>query len=437
MESARLDDGRYAELVESLVESMLYGRKVLVRTLPRAGRTSLLHAVAIRYRSVAGFPPIHLGSGDGLSAGECVAELRASVSAHGTAAVLLDDWEEFLKKGSWQPRLNAVCVDGPNATAIGVLLTTRAPSRSSLRVGPESPLVDAVNEVRGLPPLSLEHSVRTLVDAGIPEEEATRIADVVGCHPEMILGAISGDLEGAARESALQIAAALGADGTSRLVELSRRPGLTLPLEAADERLVPAVHRVGDRVSVARGLLEGGLLDMLAASGSSWPEVPEASARRLAARLLAGAEPIWFDRYLVGAIPELLDMLDRVVRFCQGSTKMQGSTKTLRLLSGPARGAEREHLEVLRARIDGWQREGVSVFWHSVDARDIADLHARQVIYSDRVDGYSMPPADRIVGRVPPGNENDAYLSKAPAPRVRQAWERSTCWCCASTPSPH
>lgn len=425
------DDGRYAGLVESLVESMLYGRKVLIRTLPQGGRTALLDAVEARYRAVTGVDPLRVRPGGRIAPEDCVVRLRDVLAAHGTAAVLLDDWEDLLSEGGWQPRLNAVCVDGPEAPAVGVLITTRAASRSSLRMGPESPLVDAVNEVRGLPLLSLGGTVETLLAAGVSREEVTRLGAIAGCHPQLVRGVVGGDLEEASRDVALEVAAALGDDGVARLVELARKPGLTLPHEESDERLMPAIYRVGERVSLAGGLLDGGLLDMLAGSGASWPEQSGASLRRLTARLLGGVDPLWFDRYLVGALPELLDVLDGVV------PSLRGAGRTLRLLSGPPRSADQIHLPALKQRIDAWRRDGVVVCWHGVDMGDLSDLHARQVIYANRTDGYTMPPADRIIGRVPPGNENDAYLSRAPVRRVREAWKRSKCWCCAAPPNSH
>jgi hypothetical protein len=75
--------------------------------------------------------------------------------------------------------------------------------------------------------------------------------------------------------------------------------------------------------------------------------------------------------------------------------------------------------------------------WHAVDARDIAGLHDRQLLVVERVDGFHMPPADRVVGLVPPGNENDAYLARAPVSQMLRAWSRSRCYACSKRGTPH
>jgi hypothetical protein len=60
--------------------------------------------------------------------------------------------------------------------------------------------------------------------------------------------------------------------------------------------------------------------------------------------------------------------------------------------------------------------------WRAIHSTAYASLHSRQLVSPGRVDGYLVPPCDRITGRTLVVNETDAYLPRAPVAELAAAW---------------
>lgn len=423
-------------MIEDLAENLVYGRKVLVRALPNSGRSLLLEEVARRYAEVTGEQPIIVRPGDGQTPESVVRAVTREVRKVASAALLIDDWGYMMRSSPstpWQQRLNSLCVDGPLGNVVGVLLTASSGENLSQTGIPGSPLADAVHEVRGMPIPEAVDMVEQLRKHGVTLPRAEALVESFGGHTRLLEAAQSGDPREEVRRCMFQIAAKVGNEGASRILNLSRKPGLHLAYQPSDEHLVPAVYApFPGRTAVLPALHQAGLADLLPGSGDSWPASQSRSSDRLSARLMAGDDAYWFDRYMYSALPELLQTLNRV------SLTLNGRAMTLRLLSGSPRSpvGSTDATHVVSA-FSAFARRGLTVQWHWVDQRDIIPMHDRQLVFRSQTDGYHLPPADRIVGRVSPGNEVDAYLPRAPLGRMESAWSRSKCWACLSPSISH
>ncbi|HEY2042657.1 MAG TPA: hypothetical protein VGH11_08275 [Jatrophihabitans sp.] len=413
--------------MDDITEKLLYGQKILVRALPKSGRSTLLEAISRRYAEISGHDSVVVRYGDGQAPEMVVKQVEDRVAAASSAALLIDDWGNFLRsapKESWQPRLNNLCVDGPFARTIGVLMTASAAENLSRTAACGSPLVDAVHEVRGMPVPEASFVIEELEHRGLHRDSAQSLVEHFGGHRDLLRAAEEGDPEAQIRRSVLQVAAKVGHDGAARILDLGRKAGLHLARQSIDEFLVPAVYAPeAGRTALLPSLLDGGLVKLLPGAGDSWPSKQELSADRLLTRFMSGEDAFWFDRYLYSALPELLDVLRAVA--ASAFAEM-----TLRLLSGPPTAGFRP--EPVVAAFERFRADGLIVYWHQVAYGDIHPMHDRQLLFRSSIDGYHLPPADRIVGRVAPGNENDAYLARAPLGRMESAWRRSSCWACAS-----
>lgn len=143
-----LDLEPFRSLVDRIVEGLLSGQKVVLRGLPKSGRTVLLEAVAAEAERLLEIPPVRFDGHTSITALEPRLERLIADSRRGFGLLLVDDLGTLLRSthgATWQTRLNSQCVDGPHAKSIGVLMSCGTGENLS-RIGlPGSPLVDSAH----------------------------------------------------------------------------------------------------------------------------------------------------------------------------------------------------------------------------------------------------------------------------------------------------
>jgi hypothetical protein len=65
---------------------------------------------------------------------------------------------------------------------------------------------------------------------------------------------------------------------------------------------------------------------------------------------------------------------------------------------------------------------------------DFLVLHERNLVRVGRIDGFRLPPVDRIIGAIKAGNEVDAYVGRIAHDLLWEAWARgdSVVQCCTA-----
>lgn len=354
-------------------------------------------------------------------------QAERAAEEHGVAVILVDDVGLLLRSAAGpgiQARLTAATVDGKRARDIGVLLVAShadALSRTGLR---GSPIADAANRYLAMPLLTGVEITSALVSAGESLPQAAALVALCGAHLPLIdqsRASAQRASDADIAQAMLKAVAGLHAGGANRVLDLARRPDRALPTLLTDSELPPLVWQVAaDRTQLCPVLVTAGMADLVPGGRQTWPSDPAASALRFRARTYGAPEALWCDRYFGSGIAEFIRFIDRLAQM--------GGTFRLSLLGSNEGvvGLPTHLRERLRERFRSWSARGLEISWRIVRAEDFADLHDRQIIFPHRLDGYHLPPCDRITGRVPVGNENDAYLPRAPVTKLLEAWSRAT-----------
>ncbi|MGW2637596.1 hypothetical protein [Streptomyces sp. NPDC001348] len=418
------------ELAEVIVEHLVYGQIVILRAMPGSGRSVLLAGISRRYEEIIGCAPRVVRPGEKTDPDTVVGEVESQVAHWGQAAVLLDDWGRTVRSAPgtpWQQRMTRLCVDGPRAVQTGALIVG-APGENLSRFGEQaSPLVDAAHEVFPMPLLTVEEIARALGESGVGSADAESAALEYGGSVGLLRRLADGRLTAADIEEAV-VSAAYHAqsDAAQRIIDLSRKEGLELACDDIDVRLSPVVVRTSSgRSMLGKAFHRRGIKDLVIGAGSAWPRGRKAAVRRFYSRVYGSDDVFWFDRYLSSALPELTDFLEEL------SKVTTGGSRTLRLLSGTPFKPIPPAVEArFVSAVGKWSTRGLHVHWHAVRKADIIPLHDRQLVSRSRLEGHHLPPADRVVGKVPAGNENDALLPQAPISPIEAAWLGSSCLMC-------
>ncbi|WP_405659412.1 hypothetical protein [Streptomyces sp. NBC_00079] len=418
-------------IADAIVEHLAYGQIVILRAMPDSGRSVLLASVAEKYKEIIGCAPRILRPEGQADPDSVVQEVELQISRWGQAALLLDDWGRMVRSFPdipWQQRMTRLCVDGAQAVSTGALIVG-APGENLSRFGEQaSPLVDAAHEVFLMPLLTVEEISQALREAGIGSVEAESTALEYGGSVGLLRSYVDGQLtEAEIEEAVVSVAYHAQSDAAQRIIDLSRREGLELACDEIDVRLCPVVIRTSSgRSMIAKAFHSRGVKDLVSGSGAAWPRDRKAAVQRFYCRIYGSDDAFWYDRYLSTGLPDLTDFLDEL------SIMAEGRNRTLRLLSGsPLNPIEPVVQARFVAAATTWAARGLHVYWHAVQRRDIGPLHDRQLVSRSRLEGHHLPPADRLVGKVPAGNENDALLPHGPIAFIEAAWLRSSCLMCS------
>lgn len=422
-----LDLERFRSVVDRIVEHVAGGQKVVLRGMPKSGRSYIVDSVGTEAARVLGIVPVRFNGDDDVAALEPGLERAIADAKLGLGLILIDGLGGLLRSvhgATWQTRLNSQCVDGGYANSIGVLIACGTGENLS-RIGlPGSPLADSANVVLFAPTLSKRDVISALTACGTEATRAAKLVSEYGGHLALIADAEVSDSaraqDGYVEGMVLEAVAYTSSEAAERLLDLGRRPNHQLASSPVDEGLAPLVfHPEAGSTQLVPALRRAGLGSLLIGSDESWPSELKASTRRFRARTYGQKRVLWFDRYFGRGCRRLVGFLD-VVAAGSGTSEL--------LLLGSNAGVENLPpylLEEFQLRQAEWRKHGLEVAWHLVDDADFTRMHDRQLISVSRTDGYSMPPCTRVIGHDPVGNAVDTYLPRAPVSRLLDAWSRS------------
>jgi hypothetical protein len=239
-----------------------------------------------------------------------------------------------------------------------------------------------------------------------------------------LLGLAGADANGnaprpAIAEAVLRAVSFMTPAAAARVVALARKAERGLASVADDHEIGPIAYLRDGRTLIGSAFVKDGLVELVAGGSPNWPSAISAAARRFQARIHDRPESLWFDRYLGVGITALQQFLATVANLGYvGRLHLLSSQKGIASISPTEKAA-------FETAAQGWIRKGMVVDWRLISPADWAPLHDRQLVSMGRIDGYSLPPADRVVCATPAGNEVDRYLPLAPVSLLNDAWRNA------------
>jgi hypothetical protein len=221
----------------------------------------------------------------------------------------------------------------------------------------------------------------------------------------------------------VRLASELSAEDTQLLSSVRTRVQAGKPYAYTDplRQLFPVVYEEPGTglARIPSLLLASDLTNM--GVGSPWPTNLPASARRFAARASGAAEVYWVDKYL-GTPPHLLrQFIDAAEPYLVTPTEVRLLTSENAFgMSGPG-----PLVAEVQNAVQRWRSRGISVQLRVMPPSDQVRLHERQLSFQRRVDGYVLPPFDRVVCKAAPGNASDRYMPVVDVAFVLNAWARA------------
>lgn len=403
------------EWISVVVDRLIDGEVLLVRGLPRTGKSVLCSAIAHQLGESA----VLLEGGR--YAEDHQAELRAQlenqiaskVSAHGCAQLIFDDYGKAIRRsqgGALHSFLYRVLIDGKHARDIGALLTSRfsddlhlgfsgSPllSRAQTITQPRLADADAAELGVSLPQLRSLVGNSTALAARIQKQSAGSAIYALVEHLKANEASLVRDLPSGAVEVLMGAREFDDVDAISKLA-----------LSVLGNRLPDGSF------AMAQVVIEAGLASGLSARNPGWPATRSDSVERFV-RMLAGIDSaIWVDRYLFADLPSLRSFLVAV----------RAKTQTrLRLLGSHDRASPRSAEDVA----DALETIG-SVEARMMTGSDRRQLHDRHLVLPASRSGFVLPTAGVILGLHDPGS---AVAVRMPTLAVNYSeyWRRATrCW---------
>lgn len=364
------------------------GERLLVRGLPRCGKTLLSKAVA----DYLGETAFYVDGGTMTEENQAEQHDRihdgvaTRVKRHNCAQLVFDGYGHAIRKsrgGILHSRLYGQLVDGAHSRDIGAIFTSRYADALDSRVS-GSPLLGRVTVIE-LPTLSEQDAARlglSLKEARSFFGDSTALArlawnaEPMGCR-DGISDFVSLNASSIGRDlppGAVQVL--VGAQDLPSVDSTSRRALRSLGCDSDG----------GFRV--ARLIADSRLIDELTIKNGRWPSNKDASVGRFCGLLADLTAALWVDRYIFN-YPRLLSSFLRSVR--------QSTAVPIRLLGNsndyhvrPQITAELSNVPAVEARV--------------MARRDFKSLHDRHLVDPAGGVGFVVPTADVILSRVQPGS---------------------------------
>jgi hypothetical protein len=394
------------------------GKKIVVRALPGRTRTEFVEAIIAGLDASA---VVVRERGDAANLSDRVVN---AVNTAGGVTVVVPDFSRLIRE-TWgrgaHGSLTHVCVNHEVSAFVGALLMVVPGEPLSRPPFPGSPLTDRCDVLTALP-MPTEGDVRAAVAAwGIVESEVDDCASALG---SLIAVASSDELKKWAdartkeRLAIRAIAELSPTAGHARLLRLMSATRGRLPYHSDDDELTGVVHRINEDIVASDALRRLGAEEWLLGHDQGWPRNWISSVRRFCCRVAGRGVAYWVDRYLP-------DEFDRLVDFL-GAVAPRLPPTELRLLSG--KNLNDTQLAILRQRAVQWSAHGLSVRWRRMAAADIQAIHRRQLFGKNHIDGFTLPPIDRVLCITGAGNEADSYSPAVQRQVVEDAWDQASVW---------
>ena len=376
--------------VQSVADRLLGGDRLLVRGLPRSGKTLLVTAVA----DLLGETAFYFDGATVTEANQAdrharlQSELDSRVKLHDCAQLVFDGYGRAVRRSRGamlHSQLYGQLIDGDRGRDIGAIFTSRYADALDIRVS-GSPLLGRVTPFE-LPTLSAEDAAVLGLDLDLARSclgTSTALA-----HVAMVAepaGALAGVVD-FVTINAVSICRDLPTGAVQVLVGARS-------FADVDSMSQQALRSLGSDSSgnyaVARSVAESRLVANLRARTGRWPSGEEASVRRFCDLLADATNALWVDRYLFEHLDGLATFLASVRR---------STTVPVRVLGKPSM----DHASV-RAQIAAALGEVADVEARVMAYQDVKALHDRHLVDPAGGTGFVVPTADVILGFVNGGS---------------------------------
>ena len=402
------------------VDRLLGGEKICVQGVHCSGKTTLLEQVRSEILALPDVAVVLIGPDSNLAEVDArLSTVASSVDNTGHAVVLLDNFDRILHQRDdglrIEARIHSHCINASYARSVGLLLTTTPRARLAAVGTRGSPLDAALTVTRPVPGFN---------EYVLPEDREARAAFEKNAFFKASLDAFARQ---APREALALLAVRLASDLSEhdcQLLESVRtrlQQGKQYTYTDPLRQLFPVVYEEPGTglAKIPSLVLASDLVNM--GIGSPWPTDINASARRFAARAGGAAEVYWVDKYL-GRPPRLLH------RFIDAAAPYLALCTKLRLLTSQHafEGSSSSPLaQEVQGAVPGWNKRELSVQLRVMPPPDEVRLHERQLSFQRRLDGYVLPPFDRVVCKAAVGNASDRYMRGADVAFVLNSWARA------------
>lgn len=404
--------------IDVVSEDLLVGERVLVRSLPRWGVTSLFRHIAIELGDSAVY--LDAGAVDENSQKDFRTQVQKEVlrrvEDHGCAQLILDNYGRALRRsqgGALHSMLYALLVDSPRAADIGALLGARFSDLLDLRFS-GSPLISRTIS-RPLPVLAVDDAeVLGYPLCELVEQfgESTSLARKKLKLTDRELRASMFD---ALRADRSRIVTALPPDARRILAGDVRNNSL----DAVSEEALRCIGNfdADGAFTISRAWESAGLIQELEVQSPSWPGELNESVERFAELCGDEAAAMWIDRYIFSDPNAARRFL---LKF------RQRSTTHLKLLVSDESDPYGAREDVASAL------EGIKdVEVRFMTRQDRHDLHDRHLVFPTASSGYVLPTAGVVCAVDRPGSAISVQMSglqfdyRACWSRASRAWPSS------------
>lgn len=412
--------------IDSHVEKLLCGQKLLIRGHAFSGRTDVLSRLASASKAVGAHVEMLGETSSQADIDEALVRLERSAISDGFAILIVDDLDLMIFSETGRQRharINVTLSAPETSKSIGLIASALDGTQLIPTGGPCSAIYDLFQSEMFIPLASTDSlvaSYQSKYDCSVPEAEG--LAGHYGtCFPlARPPGAFPSHKE--TTEFAIRVAQRMISGEGARLEHLVALQRLAKSPGAArgDEGLRPAVHVNRDgKVELPTVLRESDLLEVILAGGVPWPRCIDGAAARFRCRVGPARRAIWVDRYVGLRVAELVALLDRI----------SGSHPGLRLelLTGVdfARDIKPTEAKLLRERVAHWKTQHLDIEIRKATGPAVHEIHDRQLLFPFERGGFALPPADRVTCCYAPGNATDSYLDAPRTDEVVRIWYSS------------
>jgi hypothetical protein len=393
-------------------ERLLDGELLLLRTLPRGGKSALCEATAAELG-----PSAYLLSGARFTEAdqrelreELERQIVGRVRDYGCAQLIFDDYGKAIRRsqgGQLHSLLYGLLVDGHIARDVGALLTSRFSDDLDLRYA-GSPLLSRAEILQ--PPETTD------ADAAELGVGTATLHELAGRSTAFARRMVADD---GRLESTYGLVEYLNAD-CGRLADdlppdvievlLGARPPAAL--SSAGRTILRTFGDCNDAgFRPARAVSEAALLRELSTRSPGWPADRDASVRQFA-RMLGGVEEaMWVDRYLFALPTELRSFL----------TELRTRTSTRLLLLG----SDDRDIPNFAADACAAVHDIPSVSARMMTWADRRQLHDRHLVLPATRSGYVIPTTGVILGCHEPGSAVAVPMPQLPV-NYGDYWRRAS-----------
>ena len=387
--------------IEDVAGRLLDGSILLLRGLPRSGKTMLSAAV----EELLGPSALMVKGKDFTESSQRDARANLSsnvaglIEAHHCAQLLFDDYGHAIRRsqgGALHSGLYQLLVDGENARDTGALLTCRYLDNVDARFA-GSPLLSRAEIIQ--PPILADRDAKAL---GIPlgrlrmsAGHTTSLARRLGPEGSVVrtLGVV---------EYLVVDTASIVNDLPPHAIEVLVNARQYNDADSISRQALLGLGYVNEEGTfiVAEAVRESGLATELQVRNPGWPNTDRASIDAFVDMLAGSNDAIWIDRYLLKDVARLRSFIESL----RAHTDCR-----LRLLSS-----------------DDWDVGGVckrdaqsfkeipGVEVRLMKPADRSSLHDRQLILPEQRNGFVLPTARVILGSDAPGSAVAVRIPRLP-----------------------